>query len=88
MSWVGIYAEKNSVLVDSLESSGAVLYVKTNIPQGLMVNYSIQFHLCCEFNIIFHFSGEKPIITSLDVRGIHITDPSRRVGLPAVRAPL
>ena len=36
----------------------------------------------------FHFSGQKPIITSLDARGIHITDHSRLVGLPAVRAPL
>ena len=37
VSWIGRYASKNSVLADILESLGAVLYVKTNIPQTLMV---------------------------------------------------
>ncbi|KAF8801241.1 amidase [Phlegmacium glaucopus] len=36
VSWINQYATKNSVLVDILESCGAVLYVKTNIPQTLM----------------------------------------------------
>ncbi|TFK38849.1 amidase signature domain-containing protein [Crucibulum laeve] len=36
VSWIGLYAKKNSVLADILESLGAVLYVKTNIPQTLM----------------------------------------------------
>ncbi|KAF8065103.1 general amidase [Lyophyllum atratum] len=36
VSWIGQYAERNAVLVDALESLGAVLYVKTNIPQTLM----------------------------------------------------
>ncbi|TFK77300.1 general amidase [Pluteus cervinus] len=35
-SWIGRYSTSNSVLVDTLESLGAVLYVKTNIPQTLM----------------------------------------------------
>ncbi|KAG6908272.1 hypothetical protein DXG01_005537 [Tephrocybe rancida] len=35
-SWVGKYAERNAVLADVLEALGAVLYVKTNIPQTLM----------------------------------------------------
>ncbi|KAG6868648.1 hypothetical protein C0993_012692, partial [Termitomyces sp. T159_Od127] len=35
-SRVGQYAERNAVLVDVLEALGAVLYVKTNIPQTLM----------------------------------------------------
>ncbi|KAG6880003.1 hypothetical protein C0992_008210 [Termitomyces sp. T32_za158] len=35
-SWVGQYAERNAVVVDVLEALGAVLYVKTNIPQTLM----------------------------------------------------
>ncbi|KAG5636312.1 hypothetical protein H0H81_008426 [Sphagnurus paluster] len=38
-SWVGNYAERNSVLVDALEALGAVLYVKTNVPQTLMVSF-------------------------------------------------
>ncbi|KAJ7040376.1 general amidase [Mycena alexandri] len=36
VSWVGKVVEKNSVLVDILESLGAVPFVKTNIPQTLM----------------------------------------------------
>lgn len=36
VSWIGQYAEKNAVLVDILESLGAVPFVKTNIPQTLM----------------------------------------------------
>ncbi|KAF7347635.1 Amidase domain-containing protein [Mycena venus] len=36
VSWVGQFAEKNSVLVDILESLGAVPFVKTNICQTLM----------------------------------------------------
>ncbi|KAF8153288.1 general amidase [Crassisporium funariophilum] len=36
VSWIDQHAEKNSVLADVLEACGAVLYVKTNIPQTLM----------------------------------------------------
>ncbi|KAJ7170111.1 general amidase [Mycena filopes] len=36
VSWVGRVVEKNAVLVDILESLGAVPFVKTNIPQTLM----------------------------------------------------
>ncbi|KAJ3998567.1 amidase signature domain-containing protein [Lentinula boryana] len=36
VSWVGIFADKNSVLTDILENAGAVIFVKTNIPQTLM----------------------------------------------------
>jgi hypothetical protein len=68
VSWVGKYAEKNSVLVDSLEASGAVLYVKTNIPQTLMVNLFNAVLSFRDLNAISQFSGQKPITTSLDVR--------------------
>lgn len=37
VSWIGKYAERNAVLADILESLGAVFYVKTNVPQTLMV---------------------------------------------------
>ena len=37
VSYIGRYASKNAVLADILESCGAVLYVKTNVPQTLMV---------------------------------------------------
>ncbi|PPR00101.1 hypothetical protein CVT24_008959 [Panaeolus cyanescens] len=36
VSWIGREVTKNSVLADILEQAGAVLYVKTNIPQTLM----------------------------------------------------
>ncbi|KAF8900249.1 general amidase [Gymnopilus junonius] len=36
ISYIGRYAASNSVLADILESCGAVLYVKTNVPQTLM----------------------------------------------------
>lgn len=38
--WVGLVdnpAKKSSTIVQLLESMGAVLYVKTNVPQSLMV---------------------------------------------------
>jgi amidase len=39
VSWIGKYATRNAVLVDILEEAGAILYVKTNVPQTLMVCY-------------------------------------------------
>lgn len=43
VSWIGKYAEKNAVLVDILEECGAVPFVRTNVPQTLMVSrtYSV-----------------------------------------------
>lgn len=41
MGWVGLTnkpAQSNSSIVQLLESMGAVLYVKTNVPQSLMVH--------------------------------------------------
>ncbi|KAH9474405.1 Acetamidase [Psilocybe cubensis] len=36
VSWIGKFADRNAVLADILEACGAVLYVKTNVPQTLM----------------------------------------------------
>ncbi|KAK0466411.1 general amidase [Desarmillaria tabescens] len=36
VSWIGTFAERNAVLVDVLDSLGAVPFVKTNVPQTLM----------------------------------------------------
>ncbi|KAG6382122.1 general amidase [Boletus reticuloceps] len=36
VSLIGEYADKNAVLVDILEECGAVLFVRTNVPQTLM----------------------------------------------------
>ena len=44
-SWVGNYAEQNSVLVDILEAAGAVMFVKTNVPQTLMVVAFVAMHV-------------------------------------------
>ena len=38
VSWIGKYADKNAVLVDILLECGAVPFVRTNIPQTLMVS--------------------------------------------------
>jgi amidase len=37
VSWIGKYETENSVLVDLLLKAGAVFYVKTSVPQSLMV---------------------------------------------------
>lgn len=37
VAWVGKYDTENSILVDLLLKAGAVFYVKTNVPQSLMV---------------------------------------------------
>lgn len=37
VAWVGKRDEKNSVLVDLLRKAGAIFYVKTSVPQTLMV---------------------------------------------------
>lgn len=53
--WVGLIgkpARKSSSIVQLLEALGAVMYVKTNIPQSLMVSISL-FHL----HIIFPISN-------------------------------
>ncbi|KAF7307128.1 Amidase domain-containing protein [Mycena indigotica] len=36
IAWIGKPVEKSAILVDILEESGAVLFVKTNVPQTLM----------------------------------------------------
>ena len=37
VSWIGKYADKNAVLVDILYDCGAVPFVRTNVPQTMMV---------------------------------------------------
>jgi amidase len=44
VSWIGIYAEHNAVLVDILYEAGAVPFVKTNVPQTLMVTILLYPH--------------------------------------------
>lgn len=49
VAWIGKYAERNAVLVDILEALGAVLFVKTNVPQSLMVHsFDLGFPSCSE----------------------------------------
>lgn len=37
VSWIGQVAERDAVLTEILIECGAVLYVRTNVPQTLMV---------------------------------------------------
>lgn len=37
VDWIGKYETHNSVMVDLLLKAGAVLYVKTSVPQSLML---------------------------------------------------
>ena len=66
-SLVGNYAEQNSVLADILESQGAVLYVKTNLPQTIMVcHYPLHekrriYTICSGQKHITIFLEEQPI---------------------------
>lgn len=39
VSWIGNVAERNASLTEILIESGAVLYVRTNVPQTLMVRF-------------------------------------------------
>jgi amidase len=39
-------AEYNSYLVDLILENGAVLYIKTNVPQTLMVRANDRFNAC------------------------------------------
>jgi hypothetical protein len=48
VSWIGQYAKRNAVLVDILEAAGAVLYVRTNVPQTLMVCVWLPVHKALE----------------------------------------
>lgn len=41
VAWLGQYATQDSVLTDLLRRAGAVLYVKTNVPQTLMVGETV-----------------------------------------------
>ena len=63
ISWVGVYPENNATLVDTLVSLGAVPFVKTNVPQTLMVICLLLFQA---LRINKSCSGEKHSIISLD----------------------
>jgi amidase len=42
VSWIGKVAERNASLTEILIESGAVLYVRTNVPQTLMVRFTFE----------------------------------------------
>lgn len=37
VSWIGKYAKEDSIIVKLLYNAGAVFYVKTSVPQSLMI---------------------------------------------------
>lgn len=65
VSGVGHYAEEDSVIVQVLYKCGAVPFVRTNVPQTLMVcNFSALFSI--PVNNTGHDSGAKHTTTSSD----------------------
>lgn len=74
VSWIGKYAEKNAVLVDILEECGAVPFVRTNVPQTLMVRLNCpRFWSYDEFKYSLLISGLKLSTTFLAGRPIPTT---------------
>ena len=72
IGWVGLTnkpATSNSSIVQLLESMGAVLYVKTNIPQSLMVGYP---HLKIDFSFLICSRWPTRTIMSL----VNLSTPS------------
>lgn len=64
VSWIGNYSERDATLVTILYEAGAVPFVRTNIPQTLMVSACVYFPAnpfadCCDlqwpetFNHVF-----------------------------------
>jgi Asp-tRNA(Asn)/Glu-tRNA(Gln) amidotransferase A subunit family amidase len=45
-SWIGRISKEDAVLTKLLKDAGAVVYVKTNVPQTLMSGEVRLFHLC------------------------------------------
>ena len=65
-SWVGKKAEHNSALVDILYETGAVPFVRTNVPQGL-VSADLCHHIPISNGVSVSSGGEKHSIMFLDV---------------------
>jgi hypothetical protein len=59
VSWIGKVAERNASLTEILIESGAVLYVRTNVPQTLMVRFTFSSEFFPVFLTLI-FSGRKP----------------------------
>ena len=57
VSWIGNVAERNASLTEILIESGAVLYVRTNVPQTLMVRFTFEFF---SMFLTLISSGRKP----------------------------
>jgi len=58
VSWIGKVSERDSSLTEILIESGAVLYVRTNVPQTLMVRFTFDFFFPVFLTLIS--SGRKP----------------------------
>lgn len=74
-AWIGNVAEDDAVLVKLLERAGAVLYVRTNLPQTIMVRcVPDRLQTGC---LTTERSGQRPTIMSSDVPSILTTANSR-----------
>ena len=45
VSWIGKYAERDAVLTELLYECGAVPFVRTNVPQTLMVLHDSSYRM-------------------------------------------
>ena len=46
VSWIGKVAERDATLTEILIECGAVLYVRMNLPQALMVSFTLLIPIC------------------------------------------
>jgi Asp-tRNA(Asn)/Glu-tRNA(Gln) amidotransferase A subunit family amidase len=62
VSWIGKVAERDATLTEILIECGAVLYVRTNLPQTLMVGFtSLITYITVYFgDLIVVISGQRP----------------------------
>ena len=80
VTWIGKYSEHDAVLVEILYELGAVPFVRTNVPQTLIVSVNFEAPLHCAtdesiYSIFsyYAYSGERHTIMSLEERLILIT---------------
>lgn len=58
VSWVGNVADRNATIVEILLDCGAVPFVRTNVPQTLMVRPSLHLPMTA-FDLIYQIVGRN-----------------------------
>lgn len=86
IGWVGLVgkpAQKSSSIAQMLESMGAVLYVKTNVPQSLMVCTSPYMSM----QMLMRIRCPTHTITSSASQSTHLTPSSSLAVVPEAKQP-